>query len=302
VFLYLPLQATALTGSKGGSSQAGGEHVSAPMSSLRDPASFAPPPRRVDSGGVTAGTSFQEESRTGPLTPAEYRAKEEAKLKLEKEHQRLEKEERLRLKAEQRGEQVASGPGLPYRANTTGLSTDQFVPPIARRTAPDGTIVTRPTGSSTPKPKPSLPPRLPDRQNSTLQIGAPPQPPRLPARSSTGSSSGSVSDNKTQLNELQSVFAARSRATFPASSSAPAQDVAWTKQKQRNDAASYTSSPTREDEDSGGPINMSDNTAQPKKKAPPPVPKKRAEGFTGASTIGNNGPPPIPLSTKPKPK
>jgi hypothetical protein len=271
------------------------------MSSLKDPASFAPPPRRVDSGGVTAEAPSQEETRKGPLSPAEYRAREDAKLKLEKEQQRLEREEKARLRAEQRGEQLASGPALPFRNDTTGLSTNNFAPPVARRVAEDGTIVTRPTGSPTSRPKPSLPPRLPDRQNSN-QTGAPPPPPRLPARSSTGSSSAGaspVSDNKTQLNELQSVFAARSRATFPTSAAAPTQDVAW--KRQRNDAASYSPSPTTDDADFGGPITMSDNTAPPKKKAPPPVPRKRAENF-GAGAIANNGPPPLPLSTKPKPK
>lgn len=68
---------------------------------------------------------------------------------------------------------------MPYRANTTGLNTRNLPKPPIRRLDQDG-------GGQTPsptsvKPKPSLPPRLPPRQNSHPSIHAPDPPPTYTA-------------------------------------------------------------------------------------------------------------------------
>ncbi|EDU43383.1 hypothetical protein PtrSN002B_005338 [Pyrenophora tritici-repentis] len=108
------------------------EHQSAPLSSLKDPASFAPPPKRVNYNAVPAS------SGTRPSTVASSRTEEQ-----------------------EEAEDNRPAPG-PYRRDTTGLSTAHLPKPPAFR---PGTASPTTTGSA-PKPKPSLPPRLPPRQNS----------------------------------------------------------------------------------------------------------------------------------------
>ena len=75
---------------------------------------------------------------------------------------------------EQGAAQAVQKPGLPYRANTTGLSTAGLPKPPVRRLE-NGEISA--TASPTAKPKPSLPPRLPPRQNSHPTTNAPSPPP-----------------------------------------------------------------------------------------------------------------------------
>lgn len=327
------IQAAGLTGSKKSHDQDDDYHTSRPISTLKDPSSFGPPPKRVDSEFGAAPT-LEAPSQKGPLSPAEYRAREDERIRLEKEQEKLDREEQRRLRAEKRAEQEATGPQVPYRNDNTGLSTTQFTPPVARRVADDGSIVIRPTAASMSSPKRSLPPRLPDRPGNNLRIGAVPPPPPsrskvpepplyrgtssqvsleqspissnrsppLPSRSSTGSSSKGVtgaSESNPQLNELQSRFA-RMKTASPASSLASSSDAQgsqvatglksadrWNpKHAQRDDT----------DEEMGSPIDMRDHTTLPTKKPPPPVPKKR----TNLLAASGNGPPPLPLSTKPK--
>ena len=78
---------------------------------------------------------------------------------------------------EQRAAQVVQKPApppVPYRANTTGLSTAGLPKPPVRRIENGEQSA---TASPTAKPKPSLPPRLPPRQNSHPTSNAPSPPP-----------------------------------------------------------------------------------------------------------------------------
>lgn len=78
---------------------------------------------------------------------------------------------------DQRAAQAAQKPApppVPYRANTTGLSTTGLPKPPVRRLE-DGESSA--TASPSAKPKPSLPPRLPPRQNSHPTSNAPSPPP-----------------------------------------------------------------------------------------------------------------------------
>ncbi len=70
--------------------------------------------------------------------------------------------------------QKPAPPPIPYRANTTGLSTTGLPKPPVRRLE---TGVSSATASPTAKPKPSQPPRLPPRQNSHPTANAPSPPP-----------------------------------------------------------------------------------------------------------------------------
>lgn len=65
-------------------------------------------------------------------------------------------------------------PPVPYRANTTGLSTAGLPKPPVRQLENGEQSA---TASPTAKPKPSLPPRLPPRQNSHPTTNAPSPPP-----------------------------------------------------------------------------------------------------------------------------
>ncbi|KAE9379035.1 hypothetical protein N431DRAFT_327486 [Stipitochalara longipes BDJ] len=125
------------------------DHVSRPLSTLKDPAAFGPPPKNVNYHGGAALPNQITPDTGGwgaPLSKEEIYAKQQA----EEEAQR-EAEEAAKPK----------GPPLPFRADTTGLSTANLPPPPGRRDGTDGR-----TPPPATKPKPGLPPRLPPRQNS----------------------------------------------------------------------------------------------------------------------------------------
>ena len=78
---------------------------------------------------------------------------------------------------EQRAAQAAQKPApppIPYRANTTGLSTANLPKPPLRQIENGEASA---TASPIAKPKPSLPPRLPPRQNSHPTTNTPSPPP-----------------------------------------------------------------------------------------------------------------------------
>ncbi|KAN0115104.1 hypothetical protein V8E51_004648 [Hyaloscypha variabilis] len=131
------------------------DHVSRPLSTLKDPAAFGPPPKNVNYHGGAALPNQITPDTGGwgaPLSKEEIYAKQQA----EEEAQR-----------EAEGAAKPKGPPLPFRADTTGLSTANLPPPPGRRDGADGR-----TPPAT-KPKPGLPPRLPPRQTSN-PISSPP--------------------------------------------------------------------------------------------------------------------------------
>lgn len=135
------------------------DHTSRPLASLKDPDAFGPPPKNVNFHGGAAVPNAITPDRRGigaPLSAEEIRAKEAE---------------------EQRAAQAVQNPApppVPYRANTTGLSTTGLPKPPVRRLENGEQSA---TASPTAKPKPSLPPRLPPRQNSHPTTNAPSPPP-----------------------------------------------------------------------------------------------------------------------------
>ena len=80
-------------------------------------------------------------------------------------------------RAEEEAAQKPAPPPIPYRANTTGLTTGNLPKPPVRRV--DAVDPASPQSSPSPavppmKPKPSLPPRLPPRETSTPTQDPPP--------------------------------------------------------------------------------------------------------------------------------
>ncbi|OAX79277.1 hypothetical protein ACJ72_06406 [Emergomyces africanus] len=128
------------------------ERASRPLASLKDPASFPPPPKHINrlGGGVSSPTSASQRNGLGaPLTPSDIQS-----LQQREQEERQAEEVELSKKAP---------PPVPFRANTTGLTTDNFPPPPTRQLTASPGPAEQLRSKPTPKPKPSLPPRLPPR-------------------------------------------------------------------------------------------------------------------------------------------
>ena len=163
------------------------QHVSRPLAALKDPSSFGPPPKNVNYHGGAAlpnqitphrdgwGAPLSQDQIQSPRAPAQHQVEEEEEPK---------------------------GPPVPYRADRTGLQTNNYAPPPVHR-ALAASPAQEEVGPA--KPKPGLPPRLPARRNTqhaTSPISSPPPayesaPPQPPAATSAN---GVL--NKASLNRL----------------------------------------------------------------------------------------------------
>ncbi|KAG9247057.1 hypothetical protein BJ878DRAFT_230251 [Calycina marina] len=344
------------------------ERIARPLGALKDPSAFGPPPKHVNYHGGAALQNQITPNRSELGAPIQ-RDEISARRAAEREEEQRQAEEAVRK------------PSVPYRADTTGLSTRNLLPPPGRSDGADGRTPTTSSPLQVPargKP-PGLPPRLPPRQNSgpvsshpnstpdqdahkgiinqrTMdRLGAagisvsafgiegrkPPLPP--PSSSPTKPTPGQVG-NASQLNELQSRFShLNPSSTTPRSPSegttmAQKQEAFSTASAFRNDPSSVSLSDARaaastannfrerhgEQVQSGwqsaNKLNtkygISDKvgsyaaarpqTSEPgtpvtavlgKKKPPPPM--KKPNLSARLSSVG--APPPIPLSTRPKP-
>ncbi|KHN97654.1 GMP synthase [Metarhizium album ARSEF 1941] len=142
-------------------------HVARPLSHLKDPESFAPPPKRSGSGllpapkpvpperKVVTSPSKYADPRAGPVEPPPRdtgTGLASAEASPTREAQRNDAGNRLR----------------PYQANTTGLSTGNLPKPPGRRDGADGrsppSYDEATSGAAVPLARPpGLPPRLPPR-------------------------------------------------------------------------------------------------------------------------------------------
>jgi hypothetical protein len=123
------------------------DHQSAPLSTLKDPSAFGPPPKHIHFHGGAAAPNSLTPDRSGlgaPLSEKERAAKQ--RLDAQKEVTRRQEEE----------EEAKKPPPGPYKVNTTGLSVDHLPKPPKFQ----------PSTAGPPATKPKLPPRLPPRQNS----------------------------------------------------------------------------------------------------------------------------------------
>ncbi|KAM0300442.1 hypothetical protein HYE67_010361 [Fusarium culmorum] len=140
-----------------------GDHVSVPISQLKDPSSFAPPPKRTGTGLIPAAPRRDTASPSNhqdPYAPGSQ------------EHGYTESQDQAEEPPKPRG---------PYRVDTTGLSTDNLPKPPGRRDGADGRSAQPPSyqsamtgvggGRAAP---PSLPPRLPPRTNSASTVESSP--------------------------------------------------------------------------------------------------------------------------------
>lgn len=277
------------------------DHQSTPLSALKDPDSFGPPPVRRAAGDVLPPPSRSAHS-AGLGAPV-------ATGTINGQESRLERERREAQEAEEEAERKAQAPPLPYRVDTTGLSTAGLPPPPKRGD------VASPASPGAGKTKPSLPPRLPPRGVAAEPISPPPayaeqpsanpgqgilnqgalnrlgqagvkvpglsigteetisRPPSLPSRAQISQFAppqepASPLGHGRQMSELQQRFAKMSSG-------------------RQDGAAAEISSPAGHAPSS--PLG---------KKAPPPPPPKKKE-LHSSPTGDSEAPPPIPMSSKP---
>lgn len=160
------------------------EHQSAPLSSLRDPASFGPPPKRIGQAGSTtptgsaSGGGLGGTGQDGGVVRPRLQASREAESRAQ--------------------EEANKPPPGPYRADTTGLQTAHLPkPPVFR---PGQTAPSPPPARGS---KPNLPPRLPPRQNSHPNAySQPPPPPYSEAPSTNPNTHTEPLLNQTSINRL----------------------------------------------------------------------------------------------------
>lgn len=159
---------------------AANSHVSRPLATLKDPSSFGPPPKNVNYHGGAALPNEITPHRGGlgaPLTQSEI------------------VEARSGTASPQLADQEAAAkpptPSLPYRANTTGLRTDNLPPPPVHRNLQQA--------SSPSISQPRLPPRLPARQNTgpSSPVAAEVPPPSYEAVTPQATTSSYINQNAT---------------------------------------------------------------------------------------------------------
>ncbi|KAF2765604.1 hypothetical protein EJ03DRAFT_240211, partial [Teratosphaeria nubilosa] len=143
------------------------DHQSAPLSTLKDPGSFAPPPKHRDyyPNGVAASPSTSNSSRAiepagpagglGSVVPA------------------------ARPRQQEVVQEEPPKPPEPYRADTSGLRTDNLPKPPMKRIGPGGADSPVKTASPTLPPRTSSgpPPGLPPRMNENPNEHTPAPPP-----------------------------------------------------------------------------------------------------------------------------
>lgn len=143
------------------------EHRSRPLASLKNPDAFGPPPKNLNYHGDAASSNAITPGQSGlgaPVSTEEIRSKDED-------------EQREIDAAEESAARKAAAPPIPYRADTTGLSTRNLPKPPLRRNEYEAQQSEN-LPNLAHKTKPSLPPRLPPRQISNSKQGpfSPPPP------------------------------------------------------------------------------------------------------------------------------
>ncbi len=175
----LKARGTGLVGRGPNATEQAYNHQSTPLSTLRDPSAFAPPPKRVDyqgSAAVPHALSSRDTRLGAALSPTQVQAQREA---AETESPATEPE----------ANRQNTPPQVPYKADRTGLSTSHLPPPPLKRTEHEPGINGRRAPAPPPphRAKPALPPRLPPRQNSNPGRHAPLPPPPYSAVNASAS-------------------------------------------------------------------------------------------------------------------
>lgn len=295
------------TGKKNDPYEAARSHQSAPLSTLKDPDSFGPPPKHSAYYGSQSPTALAQPSSavSRPPEPSGWGARiPSPQVKKEKE-------------------EATSKPAVPYRMNTTGLRTDNLPkPPTRTLGGPEDSPVPSPSRPSPPvlpgrqaavqnhvqKPaqmKP--PPALPPRQNEFPDEHTPAPPPsyQQAAQVINGNSHLINQGASHKLNQA-GVSVPDFGIGTPAQKTRAQADIGTTpvSELQQRFAQMNTSSSSSQGSSAATVSNL--KAAAGKKAAPPPPPVKKAavtavQGAVASADTGHTVPPPIPLQSKPRP-
>lgn len=306
-------------------------HQSAPLTSLRDPDSFGPPPKHTGAYGnasnaiARTGTASSASSSNvgGPSGGWGSSAVEMGYAQKKREQEELQRQQMEEEQAKQtRG---------PYRSDTTGLRTDNLPkPPVRRNGTPGDTASPARTASPSLPPRqsgpsPAVPPRAPPRQNAAPPPSLPPRQNEYPdeytpappppyneaLNQPTAKDSAAINQGAAQRLGQAGVNVAGfgignnnsgSQTETPAvPKGPPAGQLSELQQRfaRMNPGSSPSSPATPSNAGSSGLAGAA------QKKAPPPPPPKKAalsagqEEGSGSSSAP--AAPPIPMSSKPKP-
>ena len=294
-------------------------HQSAPLGSLKDPDSFGAPPKHkefydeqgnslnpVTPAGVTRYTGPEKPppGRLGPsggwgaVVPTPNRKQQE-------EEQNQQEEEEAR---------AARGP---YKADTTGLRTDNLPAPPVRRDAPAPVPPPRNSGSPAspalpqrqPQARAAPPPTLPPRMSENVDEYTPPAPPSYneatqPAQQNPAAINPGAVNRLSQAGVSVPGFGIGNSSTgahqAPASPQGHTGQLSELQQRFARMNATSGSQPTT-------PTSPTSSSAAAAHKKPPPPPPPKKPNLAGAiptppgSADGTAPPPPLPLSSKPRP-
>lgn len=294
------------------------DHVAMPISSLRDPASFAPPPRHYATGGSMAPPPPRPSQNRPAITAGPgYSTEEEA---------------------------AEEAPSRPYRVDTTGLSTAHLPPPPGRGGGAGTRSPLPATGAKPPPPK--LPPRLPPRSTPSPSTGSTspaltPPPPRNPIAADkylNQSSLSRLSAAGVSVSGLGIGSSSSPSQSSPSSPRPPPPPAAGTTFAQKQAAVQTASAFSRDprsvslsdaraaastadsfrrrhgdqvaaglraaDQASPGSSGAAGAAAAgflaKKKPAPPPPPPKKKPEWAAGAAAQDGAPPPVPMGTKPR--
>lgn len=303
------------------------DHQSAPLSSLKDPDSFGPPPRNKDY--QPDGEASNQPGRWTAAGPVPASIPEGPSGGLGSVVHIKTRQEREQEAAQKQAEEqaVQQRPSGPYQIDSSGLRTDNLPKPPVRRNGPES-----PASAASPSmplrgvaPR-ALPPRvsspsLPPRQNAKPAAPAPVLPPRQneypdehtpappPPYSEPGQTApqpvGSI--NLSAVNRLGQAgvsvpgfgIGGQSTSATHAASQAPQLNEL----QQRFARLNHEQTPSS-GSSSSLPGGLAATAVAAAKKGPPPPPPRKSTLIAGASHPSPSGadhPPPLPLSSKPKP-
>ncbi|KAJ5146731.1 hypothetical protein N7526_000083 [Penicillium atrosanguineum] len=196
------------------------EHVSQPLSALKDPSAFGPPPKHINYHGAGALPNETTPDRRGMGAPL---SQEQINYQNYQQQQAIQ--------AEEEAAQKPAPPPVPYRVNTTGLSTSNLPPPPGAPGASTGSSTKRlacdeysppPYSASTPPASQGYVNQEATSRLSNAGVSVPALGIGETNRPSSQNSSSYTETAKGKMNDLQSRFS-QMRTNSGSSSPAPAQ-------------------------------------------------------------------------------
>nr|POE73052.1 hypothetical protein CFP56_30991 [Quercus suber] len=308
------------------------DHQSAPLTTLKDPDSFGPPPKHREfypdgQSPASANQPARWTANLGAGVGAKVNDGPSGGLgSVVQVRSRQQREQEAAQKIEE--EETPKQPTGPFKIDSSGLRTDHLPKPLVRRDGPNGPVAA--SSPSTPSRaaataavparvnSPSLPPRqnlkpgvpppvLPPRQNEYPDEHTPAPPPPY-SEATPPSSQPGISVNQNALHRLGQAgvsvpgLGIGSQSGTPSPAAAPTAQVNELQQR----FAQMNTGVRQQTSHAAQAPALSGNAAvqAASKKGPPPPPPKKSGLVASAndeSAHTTAQPPPLPLSSKPRP-